>query len=241
MTINTSFYDNSSYNSAELNAPWASLLSNGVFNVAGGGLAVTQNSTPNMTVNVAAGALLFNGYYINNTASISVPITANTSGNNRYDIIVANTNTSTQQTTFIAVMGTPSSSPTVPLPAANQIVIANVYVGNNVSVINTSNITDVRNNTGFKDITAQITLDGYFKEPKTGLILQWGINAIPANGTIGTTTFPVQFPNNCFQVVATLDTVLNISVSVANINKTNFCMVQWNSSNQNGRYFAIGN
>ncbi|AGK96811.1 gp53-like domain-containing protein [Clostridium pasteurianum] len=240
MTIKTNFFDGIAYNSGDLIAPWQALLSNGIFNVSGGALAVTQNSTPNMTVNVAAGSCMLNGYFVNNGSPISVPINGNASGYNRYDIIVVDVDLGSATTTIKAVMGTPSSSPTVPLPTATQIVIANVFVGNNVSAINTANITDGRANAGIGSIYKSLVLgsSGYILFT-CGLMLQWVANGVQ-QGSYGSTAFLTNFPNECWHVFATMEATSAASVSVANLTTGNFnssCNV---SGIPKGHFFAIG-
>lgn len=143
MTIKTNYFSGS-YFQPDLITPQKSLLTDGVYGVASGAFAASQHSPANLSVDIAVGALQKNGYYANSDTIENPAITANTSGYNRKDIIVANVDTLGEVTTIIAVVGTPSSSPTAPLPAANQLLLQEVFVGNNVSVINTANITDKR-------------------------------------------------------------------------------------------------
>lgn len=146
MSIKTNFYDGQSYLPQDMINPWKSLLDDGVFNVSSGALAPSANSPANLSANIAAGAAIKNGYYIKSDAAVNIPITSNTSGYNRIDIIVLEVDPDNKVTSIKAVQGAPSSSPTAPLPTANQLKIAEVSVGNNVSVINTENITDKRIN-----------------------------------------------------------------------------------------------
>lgn len=146
MTIKTNYFDGNSYAAVDAVAPWAALLTDGIFGTSSGDLNVLAHSPANLSVDIQPGQGLKNGYFFNSDSIVNVPIPANTSGYNRIDLIVANVDITNKATTFTTVQGTPSSSPTAPLPNANQLVLAQVYVGNNVSVINQSNVTDVRQN-----------------------------------------------------------------------------------------------
>lgn len=146
MSIKTNFFDTLTYSPDDLINANASLITDGIYNVVSGDLATAQHSPANLSVDVAIGAATKNGYYIKSDAIENVVITANASGYNRIDIIVLDIDTTTKATTVKAVPGTPSSSPTAPLPTATQLVLAQVAIGNNVSVINTANITDKRVN-----------------------------------------------------------------------------------------------
>lgn len=123
----------------------------------GGGLAVTQNGTPNMTVNVAAGTALIPGtegskqgvYSVLNDATLNVSLAASDPTNPRIDLIVfkvqdtfysGGSNTSS----IVAVTGTPAGSPTPPAAPANSLVLAQIAVAANDTAITTGEITDKR-------------------------------------------------------------------------------------------------
>ena len=144
MTIRTNYFDETSYSASDAVAPFASLVANGVYNVRGGNLLVTANSPADLSINVSTGTCTINGYFINSDSVTNVPITTNTSGYNRIDIIVVEVDTINKLSTIKCVEGTPNSSPSVPIALPQQLTLAQVFVGNNVSVINTSNVTDMR-------------------------------------------------------------------------------------------------
>ena len=148
VTVKTNYFDGGgiSYAAADLIAPFASLLTNGVFGVVIGALQVLAHSPANLSVDVQAGSCLINGYYVKNDAVVNVPIGANTSGYNRIDNIVANVDTANKITTIIDIQGIPSSSPVAPAVGSNQLLLAQVLVGNNISVLNQNIITDSRVN-----------------------------------------------------------------------------------------------
>lgn len=136
--------------------------SGGVANMATDCL-VTQNGTPNMSVNVAAGTVYIpNSSFVENStaqnrywraindATINLAINANSSGNPRITSVFArrNANTPNDDATnafdFLVVDGTPAGSPTPPATPANHERIADIAVANGASSIVTANITDRR-------------------------------------------------------------------------------------------------
>lgn len=130
----------------------------GVHPVLGGQLQVTQNGTPNMTVNVASGVAFIPGtesgaqamYFVENDATVNLSITtAPGAGLNRIDLIVAKIQDSfysgaTDAWSLAVVTGVAASSPTAPTPPNNSITLAQIFVGSNVTSIVTGNITDTR-------------------------------------------------------------------------------------------------
>lgn len=120
-------------------------------------LAVTQNGTPNMSVNVASGWAAIVGttqsnmgvYQIYNDATTNLTITTAPVANSRIDRIVATVNDAfysglLNNVTFTVVAGTVAASPVAPATPANSISLATVLVGTNVTTIVTGNITDTR-------------------------------------------------------------------------------------------------
>ena len=105
------------------------------------GLAVSAKASPNLSVNVASGQCSYNGKFLNSTTTENVTIEANTTNYNRYDLIVADFS---GKGSVKAIKGTASANPTTPSTASNQIVLAKVLVGSNVSSIQANNITDLR-------------------------------------------------------------------------------------------------
>lgn len=140
MTIRTNFVQSGTYSAADIVEEFRALFTDGIAKVSDGVLAVTALATPNLSVNVAPGSAIKSGLFLNNSAIVNVIITANISGYNRYDVIVADMDNNV----ITSVLGTPSSSPTVPILTGNKVDLATVLVGNNASVINTANITDTR-------------------------------------------------------------------------------------------------
>lgn len=129
--------------------------------VGSGDLAVSQNGTPNMSVNVAAGrAFIRSGnassiaagtYAAMNDAVVNVAISAADPTNPRIDLVVlqvrdTNYGEAASDARLTVVTGTPAASPAVPALTAfpNALVLAQVAVGAAVSSILTANITDKR-------------------------------------------------------------------------------------------------
>ena len=122
-------------------------------------LAVTQNGTPNMTVNVAAGGCFIRGtqsanqgaYHLWNDASLSVAISAADATNPRRDLIIAqardaNYSGASSDARIIVVTGTPAASPVDPSLSSfpNALVLARVAVAAGDTSIVTAEITDLR-------------------------------------------------------------------------------------------------
>lgn len=147
-----------SYDAADLVNEFNALFTDGVAKTTDGGLVVTALGTPNLSVNVAPGSALKVGLFLNSNSIENVVITANASGYNRYDVIVADLDNNV----ITSVLGTPTSSPTVPILTGNKVALANVLVGNNVSVINTVNITDARAEVHAGSLTPNKRLAGTF-------------------------------------------------------------------------------
>ena len=138
MAIKTNFTQNNSYNAVDLVNEFAALFNDGVCS----GGSVSQHSPANLSVDVSAVKCIKSGMFLNSDSTVNVTINANTSGYNRIDVIAVDLDNNN----IISVQGTPNSSPTAPILTGNKIALVNIFVGNNVSVINTSNITDVRVN-----------------------------------------------------------------------------------------------
>jgi hypothetical protein len=125
--------------------------------IGSGSLAVTQNGTPNMSVNVAAGWAAIVGdsttnmgvYQIYNDAAQNLTITTAPVANSRIDRIVATVNDAyysglLNNVTFSVIAGTVAASPTAPATPSNSISLATIAVGTGVTSILTANITDTR-------------------------------------------------------------------------------------------------
>lgn len=120
-------------------------------------LAVSQNGTPNMTVQVAAGVAFIRGtqqanqgvYLGGNDAAYSVAIAAANATNPRKDLIVAritDTDYGAGASALVieAVTGTAAGSPAEPTPPENSLVLALVDVPANDTAIGNAQITDRR-------------------------------------------------------------------------------------------------
>jgi hypothetical protein len=124
-----------------------------------GDLAVTQNGTPNMSVNVAAGAAFvkndratFGGtYHVLNDATVNKTISAADATNPRRDLVVvrirdaAYTGAVNSWDLFV-ITGTPAASPSDPaIPTdGSYITLARVAVAAGATSITNANITDLR-------------------------------------------------------------------------------------------------
>lgn len=120
-------------------------------------LVVSQNGTPNMSVNVASGwAAIIGDYTTNmgayqcyNDAVQNLTITTASGSNPRIDRIVMTVSDSyytgaLNQVAFQVLAGTPAASPTAPAIPTNSISLATIAVGTGATTILTGNITDTR-------------------------------------------------------------------------------------------------
>jgi hypothetical protein len=125
-----------------------------------GDLKVTQNGSPNMSVNIAAGTALIRGtqsalqgvYSVANDATDNVTIAASNPTNPRRDLIIAQVRDNAFDAGGIndfritVVTGTPAASPVDPSLTSfpNALVLARVTVAAAVTSIVNGNITDLR-------------------------------------------------------------------------------------------------
>lgn len=126
--------------------------------ITSGDLAVTQNGTPNMSVNVAAGAAVIVGddtpatqgsYFVKNDATKNLTIAAADATNPRKDIIVAQVRDSfyagsDDDWRLAVVTGTPGASPSEPALPNNSLKLAVITVAASATSITTAAITDSR-------------------------------------------------------------------------------------------------
>ena len=123
-----------------------------------GDLAVAQHSTPNMSVDIAAGFAVIAGtttvpvqgsYWFYNDATATLAIAAAHATLDRIDIVCAQIQdafyagaSNTPQ--LVVVTGTPAGSPVAPSPPASSIILAQVYVTHAESSVLNAAITDKR-------------------------------------------------------------------------------------------------
>lgn len=120
-------------------------------------LAVTQNGTPNMSVNVAGGRAFINGnqatyqgtYFVENRGTTNLAVAASDPTNGRFDLVVARVRDSiysgsTNAWALEVVTGTPAPSPAEPAVPSNSIVLARLTVSAAVTSVTNANITDRR-------------------------------------------------------------------------------------------------
>lgn len=136
-------------------------------------LATTGDST-GMQVKIATGAVWLDGQYgENDSGVITLPITANASGNPRIDLVVARNNFTTNLIEVDVIAGTPAATPTVPTVTQNstiyEIALASVAVSNGAVTIAAADVVDLRHYNNARNTfvrryivptaTATITLD----------------------------------------------------------------------------------
>lgn len=144
------------YGASALGLPFRFLVTEGITGT--GDYAVTQNGTPNMSVNVAAGVAFVLGddspdaqpnYVVRNDATVNVALTPADVTNPRIDLIVLEVRDSVFSGSFDdgrlrAVAGTPAGSPVPPALPNNCMELARVAVAASDTTIVNADITDRR-------------------------------------------------------------------------------------------------
>lgn len=188
-------------------------------------LAVTQNGTPNMSVNIATGWAAIIGttqtnmgvYVAYNDATVNAAIATAPATNTRIDIVCLTVNDayytgSTNNVVVNVVTGTAAASPVAPSTPANSILLAQIAVGTNVTSILTANITDSRVNTTtnlpFVSLTGTQTLTNKtLTTPIISSISNTGLLTLPTS-------------TDTLVGLATTDTMTNKTVSGPNFTQT---------------------
>jgi hypothetical protein len=182
MTIKVNF-SAGSYAAADLNNEFSGLFADGVLT----GGAVVEHNPANLSINVASVKGIKSGLFLYSDTTENVAITSNTSGYGRIDTIAMNMDNGA----IVAVAGTPSSSPTAPILTGNKIALANIAVGNNVSVINNANITDVRSYSFYQTLTDHTLINSYAAQGSPGGVKTSknnGVVSLSISLTVGTAT-----------------------------------------------------
>ena len=135
------------YNAESFEAWIKPLLSNGVFST---GMKVSAQSTPNMSVSVAAGYANINGKVACWASANTLSIATAPGTYPRIDTVVLRRDNTNRKISLEVVTGTPASTPSAPSPTRTsdvyELVIAQIYVGVGVTSIVNANITDTRTN-----------------------------------------------------------------------------------------------
>lgn len=156
--VNPPLYVAAGSHSAELDRRAHRALIGGVSGVVGAAdLLVTQNGSPNMSVNVATGDAFVLGtqatyqgaYFCENQGAVNLAIGAAHATLPRRDLIVLRVNDASysgalNNCALEVVAGTANASPVDPTAPANSIVLARVAVAATVTTILTANLTDLR-------------------------------------------------------------------------------------------------
>lgn len=152
--------------------------------VASSALAVTQNGTPNMSVNVAGGQCFVAGseatyqglYFAENRGTQNVIISAANATNPRRDLIVARIRDAaysgaTNTFAIEVVTGTAAASPVDPATPANSLLLARVSVAANATTITTANIADLRTRTSALGAPSTCTSSTRPASPSIGSVI----------------------------------------------------------------------
>lgn len=130
----------------------ASFPNYGVLSGTGGGtyepLAVLATNPASTNVEVRSGAAMVNGKLYESTATVTLAIAANASGNARIDTVVLRIDYTLQTTRAVVLQGTPAASPARPTLTQNastwEMPLADIAVANGFSTIGQTNITQRR-------------------------------------------------------------------------------------------------
>ncbi len=119
-------------------------------------LAVTQNGGGDRSVNVAAGRLLLQGWFGENSTTKNLAVTTNVSGNPRIDTVVSRLLVGTPTFVLDVLAGTPAGVPVAPTltqtSVTYEVALAWLAVANGFVSILTANITDARAWNGAKQV-----------------------------------------------------------------------------------------
>jgi len=146
---------------AQAESPSVSLTAGGAHGVVGAGdLVVSQNGTPNMSVNVAAGRAFIRGtqsagslnqgvYSFFNDGTVNLAVSSADPTNPRRDLVVAqirdsNYSGASNDARLFVVTGTPAASPADPVVPADTLVLARLSVAAGATSVTNANITDLR-------------------------------------------------------------------------------------------------
>lgn len=151
MTLSSRIYDGSSYTQAEFAEFLKSHVVDGVVSGIGNGLIISAQTAPNMTVNMASGRAIIQGYWYDNDGTLVKTISTADPTNPRIDRIVLRLTTGSPRNVVSAVLtGTPAPSPVVPsltqTSSTWEISLAQIAVAAGAVQINPADITDERLN-----------------------------------------------------------------------------------------------
>lgn len=151
LSIKTNFFEGSTaqdYGEQELTTQWGALVGSGVSKMTD--FLITAQSPAILGVYVAPGigfvsipdGTFKRDYFVISDATVNLAVTSNTSGLPRIDAVVLNVDNVNKITSIEVVMGMPAAAPVAPAPGTNQILLGTIYVGNNVTAINSANISN---------------------------------------------------------------------------------------------------
>ncbi len=126
------------------------LMTNGVYATPATSLQVQAKATPDMSVIVAAGFGMINGYYLLNDGDNPLTVATAHGTYARKDRVVARLNLTTRAIEILNISGTPAANPVPPLLVRDgtyyDLSLATITVSANATAIAQSDITDTRQN-----------------------------------------------------------------------------------------------
>lgn len=134
------------YDAGQISEYFDGLVSDGVYESVGDALQV--QAATGMNINIQTGRAIIECRWIKNDAVITMPITASHVTLARYTAIMVRLDYSERNISFIAVDGTPATSPMKPAPTntatVKDLVLAYLYIPAGATAIPQSNIQDQR-------------------------------------------------------------------------------------------------
>lgn len=135
-----------------------------------------------------------------------------TQGMKRNDLIVAryekNTQTGFESIRLVVLKGTPSTSPVDPTPIIQDLtnggttrdVVLYRVVLDGLSITSVVKLFNVASSLAEMMNEASKVENGWWKDKKTGLIIQWGRNANAVSSDKARVNFPIAFPNRLLNI-----------------------------------------
>jgi len=217
------FLDTESYAAKYDRQHWRDILSEGIVGV--GDLEVTEKGTPDMSVDVASGSAYVQGdqsatqglYRIYNDGTVNKVIAASDPTNARIDRVIAQIKDSTDiggvddEWEIQVLTGTPAGSPVAPALPDDALDLALIDVGNGVTTITDSDITDQRERIGFQNVSDR----GWVSAGESWSYASASTITVPSGAaskySVGMKIKITQTTDKFFYISAVADTVLTVN------------------------------
>lgn len=202
---------------------FASFIGNGVFGGKSNELLVQQKATANMSVAVLSGQGWINGYWYENTSTISLPIDNADGVLHRIDLIVLRWDNSERVIRLAVKKGTPASVPSAPVLQRSadyyELKLAEITINAGATKITQANILDTRLNTTVCGLVHAVV--DQFDSSELGIQLDAYISEFIAEKDTWFSQFKTNSETTVNNVVNTGTTNINKVVSDGNTNINN--------------------